>query len=90
MAHHDLKIFIDHFQPVVDGRMRSTVRLNDRNFEEGDTITLHEGYPDVKNGYLKTGRTVSARISYIDKHGLLQNHVCLSLRDVGILIVNQD
>lgn len=86
MAHHNLKLFTKYFQPVIDGKKRSEVRLNDRQYRIGDTVTLHEGQPGLE-GFEYTGRTVSARISYIDDFGLDTGYVNLSLRDVGLLIV---
>ena len=87
--HHDLKLFTKYFQSVVDGRKRSEVRYNDRNYHIGDTITLHEGQPGL-HGFEYTGRTVSARISFIDDFGLNAGYVNLSIADVGLLIIDKD
>ena len=87
MSHHNLKLFTKYFQPVVDGKKRSEVRLNDRNYQIGDTITLHEGQQELE-GFQYTGRTVSARISYIDDFGLDFGYVNLSLSDVGMLVID--
>lgn len=84
--HHDLKLFTKYFQPVVDGKKRSEVRLNDRHFEVGHTVTLHEGQQEL-NGFQYTGRKVSARISYICDFGCQPGYVNLSLDKVGMLIV---
>ena len=45
MQHHDLKLFTKYFQPVVDGDLRSRVCPNDRQYEVGDIVTMHEGQP---------------------------------------------
>lgn len=87
--HHDLKLFTKYFQSVVDGKKRSEVRYNDRNYQVGDTITFYEGCPSLV-GYDYTGRTVSARISYIDDFGLNVGYVNLSIADVGLLIIDKD
>ena len=87
--HHDLKLFTKYFQAVVDGKIRSQVRYNDRNYNVGDTITLHEGQPGL-HGFEYTGRTVSARISFIDDFGLNAGYVNLSIADVGLLIIDKD
>jgi len=84
--HHDLKDVPRYYQHIVDGKKRSEVRLNDRQYKVGDTITLHEGWPGL-NGFEYTGRTVSARISYIDDFGCQDGYVNLSLDDVGLLII---
>lgn len=78
---HDIKLFTKYFQLVVDGKKRSEVRVNDRNYQVGDTVTLNEGQPGL-NGFEYTGRKASARISYIDDFGLESGYVNLSLCDV--------
>lgn len=84
--HHDLKCFTDNFQPIVDGHKKSTVRLNDRNFQVNDTLTFHEG--QLEDGSFQyTDRIVSCRISYIDNFGTQEGYVSLSLSRVGLLIV---
>lgn len=85
--HHNLKLFTKYFQPVVDGKKRSEVRINDRKYRVGDTVTLREGQQEL-DGFKYTGRKVSARISYIDDFGLRHGYVNLSLRDVGLLILD--
>lgn len=87
--HHDLKQFTDHFQPIVDGRMKAMVRRNDRNFQVGDTVTLLEGLPDAteEGGFKYTGEETSAVITYIDNFGCEPGNVCLSLGRVGLTIV---
>lgn len=87
--HHNLKSFGSIFQSVVDKKKCSEVRFNDRGYQIGDTITLHEGQPGL-NGFEYTGRTVSARISFIDDFGLNAGYVNLSIADVGLLIIYQD
>jgi len=84
--HHGLKCFSDNFQPIVDGHKKATVRFNDRNYQVGDTITFKEGQNEV-HGYDFTGREISARISHIDDFGLMEGFVCLSLTDVGLMVV---
>lgn len=92
MSHHDLKIFEKYFQPVVDGSKRSEVRLNDRNYQIGDTITLREGVPDAaeEGGFKYTGEEVSAVITFIDDFGCQHGYVSLSLGRVGLTIVHKD
>lgn len=84
--HHDLKLFTKYFQPVVDCKKRSECRYNDRNFQVGDSITLHEGQPGV-DGFEYTGRSISVNISYIDDFGCQPGYVNLSLCNVGLLVV---
>lgn len=51
---------------------------------DGDIVTLHEGQPGL-NGFEYTGRSVSARISFVDSFGCKQGYVNLSLSDVGLV-----
>lgn len=89
MAHHDLKMWSGHFQPVVNGEMKADIRhTRDRDFQKGDSVTFHEintveGSAEV----VFTGRDVSAQIGYVSEHGVIPGHVCLSLSRVGLLII---
>lgn len=84
--HHHLKCFIDFFQPVVDGAQKAIARKNDRDYQMGDYLTLHEGHNE--NGdFIATGRTISAQISFIDNFALQPGYVNLSLARVGMLII---
>lgn len=84
--HHNLKLFTKYFDHVAKGLKKSEVRYNDRNYQIGDTITLHEGeYEDGR--FIYSGRKVSAEISYIDNFGTQDGYVSLSLDKVGLLIV---
>lgn len=86
--HHNLKVFTPNFQPIVDGHKRHDVRINDRNFNVGDTVTLYEG--EHSDGFfVKSGRSVSARISYVDDYGVQQGYVALSYSKVGMLITDE-
>jgi len=84
--HHDLKTVSKYFKHIVDGQKRSEVRLNDRQYKIGDTVTLREGWPGL-DGFEYTGKTISARISYIDDFGCQHGYVNLSLADVGLLVI---
>jgi hypothetical protein len=89
MVQHNLKCDIRFFQNIVDGKIRAINRQNDRGYEVGDIIVLHEGYIDAsaKDGFFYTGRTVAARISFIDTFGVQGGFVTLSLESVGLLII---
>lgn len=87
MKHHNLKLFKKDFQQLVDGNMKSSVRLNDRAYEIGDIATFHEGQDELE-GYDYTGRSISARISYINDFGCQHGYVNLSLSDVGLVFAN--
>lgn len=84
--HHDLKTVPKQFKPVLDGKMKSIIRENDRDYQINDTVTLNEGWQGL-NGFEHTCESISARISYIDDFGCQHGYVNLSLDDVGMLIV---
>jgi hypothetical protein len=61
---HRLKTAFDAFQAVLDGRKPFEFRLNDRDFQVGDTLILCELQP---SGSDWTGRIVEALVTYIAK-----------------------
>ncbi|EHF8592063.1 DUF3850 domain-containing protein [Salmonella enterica] len=56
---HDLKIHPKYFEPVAAGKKRAEVRINDRDYNAGDTLILREY--DPKKGF--TGQKVVALIT---------------------------
>ncbi len=81
MAHHDLKILPGFFEAVVDGKKTFEIRINDRDFKEGDSVTLHEysscvGGPE-SNKY--TGRACGRVIGYVTDFAQQPGYVVFSL-----------
>lgn len=69
MRAHQLKCWPRHFQAVFDGRKPFELRINDRDFQIGDTLILDEwqpaaNYDETKNGFY-TGRQVTCTVTYI-------------------------
>lgn len=62
MPHHDLKIWPEYFEAVLDGTKTWELRRRDRDFRVGDTVSLNEFNP--ASG-LFTGRTTLHRITYV-------------------------
>ncbi len=61
---------------VLEGKKRAEFRKNDRNYEYGDTLILHEWVQDVY-----TGRKVEARITDVtDLSDWLEDYVLLSIQ----------
>lgn len=60
---HDLKILPEYFTAVWDGIKAFEVRKDDRPFEVGDILCLHE----INCGVL-TGRTIKAEVTYVLRH----------------------
>lgn len=54
---HEVKLHAKYFDLVLEGKKRAEFRKNDRNYERGDTLILHEWVQGVF-----TGRKVEARI----------------------------
>ncbi|MDW7673198.1 MAG: DUF3850 domain-containing protein [Bacillota bacterium] len=77
MKIHELKTWPEYFQPVVEGRKTFEIRLDDRDFKEGDYLLLKEYYP--KKGY--TGREIFVQVAYIlaDTDFLPNMHVCMGI-----------
>lgn len=46
---HELKIWPQYYERVADGTKTFEVRNNDRDFQPGDEITLHEWDPEKLN-----------------------------------------
>jgi hypothetical protein len=68
--HHDLKTWPQYFQRVVSGEKTFELRKNDRGFQLGDTVTLKEFDPFLKNRLGKepgryTGNEAKFRVGYI-------------------------
>lgn len=63
--HHHLKIEEAYFEDSIIGRKRFEVRYNDRGYQKGDTITLHE-IRDVYKNY--TNRKIHGVITYVTNY----------------------
>lgn len=63
MTQHELKILPEYFVAVRDGIKKFEVRKDDRAFEVGDILCLHE----INCGVL-TGRTIKAEVTYVLRH----------------------
>lgn len=45
---HELKIWPQYYDPVARGLKTFEVRKNDRGFQSGDTVTMHEWNPGTR------------------------------------------
>lgn len=82
MPHHDLKTPVEPYQAVKARLKSNEIRMNDRKFQIGDTVTLYE-----MDGLDFTGNQISAQISYIDTYGVLPGYVNLSYKRIGVLLI---
>lgn len=62
MKTHSLKTWPEFFQATKRGEKLFEVRINDRNYEVGDRIILHEYDPKTDT---VTGEQLNCRITYI-------------------------
>lgn len=62
MATHHLKIWPQYFERVAIGQKPWELRMNDRDFQVGDTLYLEEYDPESKTF---TDRWIKRRVEYI-------------------------
>ncbi|QTL92307.1 DUF3850 domain-containing protein [Aeromonas jandaei] len=75
---HELKILPRYFQPVLDGAKPFEIRDNsDRNFQEGDTVTLNEW-----DGERYTGRSVTRLITFVTDYAQQPGYVVFGMTEV--------
>lgn len=78
---HELKLWAEFFDDLVNGKKRFEIRKNDREFQVGDTLLLRE-YKFFTGEY--TGRWLRFSITYIldGDFGLERGFCALSLSDL--------
>jgi hypothetical protein len=79
MKVHELKCDKKEFQAVYIGSKAFEVRINDRNYQVGDSLHLKEFDPEKKTF---SGRFCSKRITYMlsgPSYGLPDNMVIMSI-----------
>ena len=69
MKTHDLKVWKRYFEALLSGEKTFEFRKNDRGYQKGDILFLHEFDPDkprtISDTQRFTGRTVSVEITYV-------------------------
>jgi len=78
MATHQLKVWSEYMDDLLNGNKTFELRYNDRNFQVGDFLSLKE-YDKEHKKYLK--RELKVRISYI-----LDNSVIDALKDGYVIM----
>lgn len=82
---HELKIWPEYFQAVVDGRKTAELRKDDRGFREGDILWLREWSAETN---AHTGREATAQITHVlratEHLALLADHAMLSFGRVTV------
>ena len=82
---HDLKIWPEYFERVLNGRKGYELRQNDRGFREGDALILREWDPDTEE---YTGRIVTAAVEVVigeEFPGVAEGFVLMEIRPVCAL-----
>lgn len=71
MKHHELKCHADAFRRVLAGVKRHEVRVNDRDYQPGDSVLLEEYEPPEEGGEYGeySGRTSSWLIGHVTRPG---------------------
>ncbi|MBO0473265.1 DUF3850 domain-containing protein [Enterococcus ureasiticus] len=76
-VYHHLKIAPVFYRDVVSGKKKFEIRVNDRNFLEGDHLILQE----FENGKY-TGNEIEVLITYIPNFQLLDDYVVMGIEPV--------
>lgn len=85
MKTHHLKIAPVFYQDVISGKKKFEIRVNDRNFLEGDHLVLRE----FEDGEY-TGNEVEVLVTYIPDFPLPDNYVVMGIEPIeGNLELNQ-
>lgn len=82
---HKLKTWPDAFWAMWDGLKTFELRRDDRDFQVGDTLLLHEWDRSLRHGF--TGAWIRAEVTFILRAGVFpgleEGHVIMALRFVG-------
>ena len=62
MTTHELKIWPEYYDAILDGRKKFEIRSDDRNFKVGDYLYLRDWYPKFQE---YSGRECQVRVTYI-------------------------
>lgn len=64
MKHHILKCWPEPFNAIIERRKLFELRINDRDFQEGDSVELREWNPGYKD---YTGRSILYTVGYVHR-----------------------
>ena len=83
MKVHELKVWTEQYQAILDGRKRFEFRWDDRGFRVGDMLHLREYEP---GGDSYSGESVMVEVTYImhgPAFGLPKGYVVMSIEVVS-------
>ena len=73
---HNVKLLPEYFSAVKNRTKKFEIRFDDRGYEDGDFIVMHE----FDDGY--TGRVIQKRIGFITNYEQKEGFVVFSLLDL--------
>lgn len=76
MKEHILKIAPEYFEAVENGSKTFEIRVNDRDFKQGDLVILKE-YIKERDEY--TGDVLTRKIGFVTDFAQINNYVVFSL-----------
>ncbi len=76
MKQHKIKLNIPFFDEVETGNKRFEIRLNDRDYEEGDVVIMKEF--DSDNDRF-TGRSIKKTIGFLTDYAQQEGYVVFSI-----------
>lgn len=79
MKVHELKVWDEFMMDLISRKKTFEVRINDRDFHEGDTLLL-QGWDKEKKEY--TGKVIEAEVPYIlygGKFGIEEGYVVMTV-----------
>jgi hypothetical protein len=59
---HELKTWPEFFEAIISGDKKFEIRVNDRDFNKGDALSLREYNPETKE---YTGRQTTCLVTYV-------------------------
>lgn len=83
--HHDIKSLKPYFQAVKANVKPFEIRKDDRGYQAGDTVTLHEIVEDYNtlSNYKTTSQTLDFTIGYVTAYEQKPGYVVFSLLEMG-------
>lgn len=82
MKGHKMKIDTEYWQEIVAGNKKSEVRFNDRDYQKGDIMSLHETFRDgTQRLYTAGDSPVRLEITHIHSGlGMQRGYVVISFK----------
>lgn len=78
---HELKTWPCYYDRIIEGKKNFEVRKNDRDFQVGDTLSLHRYDPETEARY--SGKIITANVEYIlhgPNFGIQEGYCVMGIR----------